>query len=179
MIAPSWFEELLQREFKGELRIRWSNFRREWHIEQRVGRATSLPSFGDPDRALRAREGYAFHVAIQPGLTRPCPDCRWPMEVGELRFMEARCGYCGYVGKSGRRTLAFFPLNEKLIEHLKRNDPTRDYLYKHLQELDLHNQRVEAQREAANQEERYDALTDVALSQIPSVGYTGKEIYGS
>ena len=174
MTAPRWFEDLLEREFRGDLRIRWSERRQEWHVEQRVGRAASVPHFGDPDRWRRAAEGYAFHLAIQPRLERACPDCGWPMRVGEMRFVEASCGYCGYKGRSGKRTLAFFPLNEKLIDHLKRNDPTRDHLYKHLKELDLYNQRVEMQREAKWKDERHDILRDVALSQIPSVGYTGK-----
>src|SRR5262245_34380508 len=106
MTAPAWFEELLEREFRGELRIRWSVKRQEWHVEQRVGRASTLPHRGDPDRHRQLSDGYAFHFAVQPALRRPCPDCRFPMDVGELRFIEARCGYCGYVGKSGRKTLA-------------------------------------------------------------------------
>lgn len=175
-VVPEWFEEQLEREFRGELRLRWSEQRKEWHIEQRVGRAAlSPPKRWDPhsDRLVRARDGYHFFGAIQPRTTRTCPSCKWPIQVPELTFKEAQCGYCGYKGLSGRMVLAYFPLGWQLIDWLKKHDPTRDHMKRTLKEIDLHNERVELEKEGRAEEERQDVLTDILLDQIPTFGYTG------
>ena len=38
---PESFAERLDAAFKGRLRIRWSDARKEYHLEQKVGRALS------------------------------------------------------------------------------------------------------------------------------------------
>lgn len=173
---PNWFEEALEREFRGRFRIRWSKFRREWHIEQRAGRAMhDLPrQVGvDTDRYLRARDGYTFFAAVQPRDTRPCPECHFPMAVPHLAFRESRCDYCGYKGKSGRLVLAYFPLGEKLLQHLRSKLPHHNENV--LKEIDLHNERLELGMERNYNAVRQDLLRDgMAATHFATAGLPAK-----
>lgn len=174
---PAWFEEALEREFQGRLRIRWSQQRNEWHIEEKVGRGVfDAPKNGkDSDRWMRARDGYRFFAAVQPGTKRACPECRIAMNVPECEFREVQCDYCGFRGLSGRLVLAHFPLGEKLLQHLRKHDPTRDRITKNIKEIDLHNERLQLGMDRANEFERQEGLREWAYSQFPVAGLPAKQ----
>lgn len=174
---PTWFEEALEREFQGRLRLRWSKRRKEWHLEERVGRGIFAPPRRvepDDDRVIRARDGYSFIAAIQPKDTRGCPECHLPIRVPHLKFKEVRCEYCGFRGLSGRLVLAYFPFSHALLEHIRKHDPLRDRTQQNVKEVDLHNQRLELGLDRdftnARQDLLYEGLeaTHFAAAGFPS-----------
>lgn len=173
---PQWFEEALEAQFDGDLRIRWSDQRKEWHIEQRVGRAMLAPGpVGQDDRLIRARDGYSFFGAVQAIPRRPCETCGFPIEAPHLRWAEVRCAYCASQGESGRQILAYFPLGHALLQHLRKHDPTKDRIKTNIREIDLHNRRRDIAQERAASGESQDYLTDwVTTEHFPVAGLPGK-----
>ena len=175
---PEWFEEALEREFQGRLRLRWSARRKEWHIEEQVGRGIfDVPKVVDPydDRTIRARDGYRFVAAVQPKPSRPCPQCHLALDVPELAFREVRCAYCGFKGLSGRMVLAYFPLGEKLLEHMRRHDPLKGRTQQNVKEVDLHNERRTLGLERDNAAQRQDVLMeDLLATHFPTAGLPAK-----
>lgn len=174
---PTWFEEALEREFQGRLRVRWSSKRKEWHIEERVGRGVFDPprNAADTDRVERAKDGYRFFAAVQPKPWRACPECHLKMTVPVQEFKEVRCEYCGYKGLSGRLVLAYFPLGHALLEHLRKHDPLRDRTNQNLKELDLHNERVALGMERDYTGKRQDILYEgVEATHFASAGFPSK-----
>src|SRR5512133_3739880 len=94
--APGGFARRLREEFRGRLRVRWSTQRREWQIEQKVGRA-ALPTRRideSDDRSIRARDGYALVCAVRDGDRMPCPTCGETLRVPILTFAETICPVC-------------------------------------------------------------------------------------
>jgi DNA-directed RNA polymerase subunit RPC12/RpoP len=175
---PTWFEEALEREFQGLLRIRWSEKRREWHIEQKVGRGIFTPPKAvevEDDRWIRARDGYAFFAAVQSTPHRRCPECHLMMDVPQCAFREVRCDYCGFKGLSGRLVLAYFPLGEKLLEHLRKHDPYRDRIRKNVAEADRQNQLRDIREDHAATNSRQDFLYEgLEATHFASAGFPGK-----
>lgn len=173
---PTWFEEALEREFRGRFRIRWSGKRKEWHLEQRVGRAVwDAPRVVDPndDRTIRARDGYAFFAAVQPVPIRPCPVCHLSIPVPYCTFREVRCEYCGYKGLSGRLVLAYFPLGEPLLQHLR--STKLEYTDQNIKALDLHNERLELGLERTAANKRQDALYEsMEATSFATAGFPSK-----
>lgn len=180
MDAPKNFRDRLEQAFQGRLRIRYSDRERAWHIEQQVGRAVVAPIAIEADRddLIRARDGYHFVMSIREGTRMPCPVCHYELEVPAFDTADIRCGYCALKGRQTRVVAGFFPLNDFLIDHLRKIDPLRG-----------------AQRELAEQADRANALrlkaaeadlSDTVISAasddyrrlvgIPMTGYTGKEL---
>jgi len=180
MDAPVRFVERLKSLFDNRLRVRWSNAREEWHIEQQIARGhlTNMPVRDDDDELIRARDGYAFVLAIRSGDRMPCPVCGAPLKVPVLRFGEATCGFCQLRGKDGRYPAGMFPLDgDMVLDHLKKLDPMRGYRDGLAEMLDARNAALEAARERdfsdtiqAATLENYNKMVG-----IPQWGYTGKE----
>lgn len=144
--VPAAFQAALTREFGDRLRIRWSLAKHEFHIEQRVGRAALAPFRIDErdDRFIRARDGYAFVMAVKAGTRVPCPTCGLDCRVPELHTGEIVCRYCESVrNQRGRQFGGYWPLSDILIDHLKRIDPYRDGHLKAVREQDLSRARHE------------------------------------
>lgn len=186
MRAPDQFLARLREEFRDRLRIRWADTQGEWHLEQKVGRGIfdpPLPShkIAPHQRELqyekreRARDGYAFVMAIRPGDRMPCPACGLTMHVPVMELTEAKCGWCLEHGRDTRLMACYFPLGEVLIDHLKKIDPERDGIRRQRDEADLANARKLAREERAADSELRDSLFDAAVDQIPKWGYTGRE----
>lgn len=174
---PTWFEEALEREFQGRFRIRWSERKREWHFEERVGRAVYDPPKheGETDRWVRARDGYRFMFAIQPAPWRGCPNCHLTVDVPVCKFKEVRCDYCGFRGVGQRYVLAYFPLGEKLLEHIRAHDPVRDMTKRRVKEVDLHNERHQLGMERHSTNVRQDYLYEgMEATSFASAGFPSK-----
>lgn len=180
MRAPEDFQRRLEREFGGRLRIRWSVKRGEFHIEQKVGRASLPPTFVSEadDETIRAKDGYGFVMAIRPGTRMPCPGCSTTLDVPAMRTGEVRCTFCRVKGLDGRYAAAYFPLEgDALIQHLRRIDPLNTWRDALAAEADAINRRITASkdRDLSNYNEAVAKDWFNRLVGIPQVGYTGKE----
>lgn len=178
---PADFEQRLRHEFQDRLRIRWSKAKHEYHIEEKVGRA-AYPPFRISeidDRFIRARDGYAFVMAVKAGNHTDCRQCGLRCSVPELKTGEIVCSYCESVkSRRGREFGGYWPLDsgEALIQYLKKLDPLRDGHIKSVMEGDLAQERAEMGRkrsvrnhiEAATYDDKYQ------IFGTPFVGYTGR-----
>jgi hypothetical protein len=129
------FARRLRDEFGGRYRMRWSVKRNEWHLEQQVGVGAADPPFrvdeGD-DSLIRAKEGFAFVMAIRTGTRMPCPtefgpkwdrqECGFEMKVPIMETREAVCEKCRAEGRDGRHAVAYYPLSDALIQHIRHID---------------------------------------------------------
>lgn len=178
MEAPSEFCKRLERQHQGRLRIRWSSKAGEYHLEEKVGRA-SLPPIRieeGRDDLIRARDGYAFVLAVRPGDRMPCPRCRATLKVPVFEVGEVRCSTCS--AREDRNVAykaAYWPLGESLLEYLRKIDPLTGGIERVVGEADAYNRKREAtqQRDLKNLGE--SAILDdySQLMGIPMVGYTG------
>ena len=174
MTPPRSFVDSLKKQLP-HLRVRWSRQADMWHIEQKVARSVQLPLYVSEwdDRAIRARDGYAFVVAITNGDRVGCPRCRAEVHVPVLRMQQAICPRC-----RAAFAAAYYPLADALLEHLRYTDPYRGGSERQIHEIDVHNERREyrKRRDAMNEAGAVAADLFPQLHQIPQVGYTGKEL---
>lgn len=133
------FEIEFERELHGRFRLRWSDKRHEYHVEQRLGPSNPHippPIYRTPegtdsydtfsDEWIRARDGYMFTMAIRPGTKMPCPVCGADVDVPQMVTAESHCPMCRKMGRDGRYVAAYYPLNHVLIEHVRSLDPYTD-----------------------------------------------------
>lgn len=180
MEAPQRFTERLHSLFEGRLRIRWSSKRHEWHLEYKVapGRILNFPTQSNDDAMIRARDGYAFIIAVRTGDRMPCPRCGCTMAVPMFELAETKCDYCVLQGRDGRYPASYFPLDgDMLLNYLTRLDPQRTWRDGLAKKTDENNRRMELTRERAweNQVNAQAREHATELFNIQSVGYTGKE----
>lgn len=180
MDIPLWFASALQAEFQDRLRIRWSVQRSAFHIEQRVGRPTAVPREQDEhdDRTVRARAGFDLFCEVARGDRLPCPECGQLLKLTPFAFVEATCARCRDRQREGRWGVGFFPLNDSLLQYLRRCDTT---LIDHrvlLRNLDEENARLEETREGDYTYQRQDILKEgIIHEQIPKVGWTTHTVF--
>lgn len=180
MDAPSSFVEQLERVFNGRLRIRWSAKNQEFHIEQKVGRGFALAPVAideGRDDLICARDGYFHVMAIKAGDRMPCPSCNYKLTVPVMDTADMKCPYCALMGRTTRVVAGYWPLNERLIEHLRKIDPLRGAQQELAEEADRYNRAL-----IKSAENTYsDVVTSKAsddynrLVGIPQVGFTGRE----
>lgn len=140
--VPSSVAERVQREFNGRLRIRFSDKKRAFQVEARTHRGLSdipLPENVPSDVAAklkavfyddlqRARDGYSLVMEVQPGDRMPCPNCHMELKVPHRKTAEVNCEYCRVMGRDGRTTAGYWPLDsESFFERLRYLDPQRGY----------------------------------------------------
>lgn len=182
MTVPEHFEQKLEREFRGRLRIRWSHERHEFQIEQRVRRSLA-PGWTKKHRAwddtsddyIRHRDGYVLLVAIRVGTKMPCPRCQTELDVPFNETKNIICAYCKLQGKSPHIAAMHVPLNDTLIDYLKRLDPENPISERLNEDNDRQNAALVAamEQDATNAavsgfEERYRRIVG-----IPQVGLSG------
>jgi hypothetical protein len=135
-----------------------------------------VDSYDDP--AIRARDGYAFIMAVRQGDRMPCPKCGYTIRVPKFEMAETSCDYCKMLGRDGRYTACYFPLEgDSLIQHLSKLDPLKTWRDGLAQRADAHNAQLLASRER-DCLNKLEAATKENFNQlvgIQSVGYTGKE----
>lgn len=175
--APNGFVERLRKEFP-DLRIRWSQRRRSWQIEQQVGRGALSPSAYSRlnDQLIRAKDGYWLVCEVQSGDRMQCPKCgNGPLRVPQLHFAEIRCNACMSQGYDGRYMAGYFPLGNALLEHLRETDPRRGAIQRMAKQADLANQKL-LESQIRQRNNAIEAITKEEFNQlfgIQSVGYTG------
>jgi hypothetical protein len=174
MEAPQEFVRRLHEESGGDLRIRWSNKRDEWHIEQKVARATLVdcPVSEDDDELIRARDGSVFVLAVRTGDRMPCPLCGIELHVPTHQFGEVRCEYCRMMRRDGRYVAGHFPLGDALLQHLRRLDPKRGWRDGEKERLDARNKRLQAVRER-DYSNHIEATTKENFRDLFSIGQWG------
>lgn len=175
MQAPSSFVNRLKEEFP-LLRIRWSDKRSAWQIEQQIGRGCLPPLHISPydDDLIRAKDGYWKVCEVRPGTRMPCPTCNATLPVPELKFKEVKCANCVANGRDGREVAGYFPLGEALLVYLRRMDPLRGGIERNAKEVDEHNKKLMASRERDLSNTVETIKDDYGyIAGIPKVGYTG------
>lgn len=178
MQIPESFAARLDQTFDGRLRLRWSQSRHEYQLEQKVSRAlASFPVSDHDDDSIRLRDGYLYILSIRPGTKMPCPACHLDLDVPVREIREVVCPFCKLKGTPTRVTAGYFPLDDILIETLKRLDPMRGASKQLRSAVDRHNEQMMAAKRQHVIETSLDAANDDfnRIAGIPSVGYTGKE----
>lgn len=178
------FEREFFKAFDGRFRIRWSDMKQEYHIEQKVRRGLEIePAKNEKtgildtysDEYIRARDGYFYVMAIRAGDKMPCPICGLTVPVPQLHTAESHCEYCKVMGRDGRYIAAYYPLNNVLIEHIKTLDPHTDGPVQSRKRI----RAAQLKFEAEKQSKALDAADDMIKfnnNQVMNVPMTG---YGS
>jgi|GEM_PF-1751416 len=185
MTLTADFARRIQREFDGRLRIRWSNKRREWQVEQRVSRSQVADAHvsDNDDPAIRARDGYVYVMSIRDGDRMPCPagdGTTLKVPVGHTG--EVTCPECKRWGRTGRYAAAYFPLEgDSLIQYLRRLDPLLGWNRGITKDINAQERAVyeSQQRKVSNAIEAGTLENWKRLAQIPQWGYTGKVLHGT
>lgn len=180
--VPAAFTARLNQEFDGRLRLRWSNARQEFQLEQRVrrGLVDSFVRDTHDDTGIRRRDGYLYILSIRPGTRMPCPRCGLELKVPVREIRELSCLYCKMQGREHHVPAGYFPLDDTLIDYLKQIDPERGASRRLRQQVERTNAGVQTAQEQAVMGHTTDAASDDfnRIAGIPSVGYTGKEFRG-
>lgn len=176
MNAPQAFQERLEREFRGRLRIRFSRKEQEWQIEQKVGRATLPDTYISlyNDDAIRAADGYLHVMSVRQGDRMPCPTCRYELKVPVFATVDVACPYCESRGRTTRIVAGYYPLEgDALIQHLRRLDPERGASVELARDADRRNDARLASMERDALEASYGVSQDFnRLFGIQQTGYT-------
>lgn len=177
--VPDAFARRMKDEFGSRLRIRWSERRREFHIEQQIGRgeviAPPRKAGTYSDEWIAAKDGYARVMTIRVGDRMPCSNCNATLKVPVLKTGRVTCHRC-----NRGMVAAHFPLEgDALIQHLRSIDPLSNPEVERqtLQALRQHEAATErsAERELSTYSEAMWKDNFTRLFGIQSVGYTGKE----
>ena len=178
--APRWVVRRLQTEFGGRLRLRWSNRRQAWFIEQRLApgqiltppRRTDGPWDTENDRYIQARDGYGEVLRITAGDRMQCERCFLPVKVPVLEFGEARCEHCIARGVDARYRASYWPIDsEAILQHLRRLDPERGRVLDYIKDLDAANHARSQAIDRTADNALHDGLYDAAIDQLPIFGY--------
>lgn len=155
---PQDFVNKLEAEFPG-YRIRWSQKRHLWQLEQRCGRSAlpgTYPEDKFDDGTIRAAEGYWLILEVSPRPYTKCPECGFHFDLPELQIKEAKCDYCISRDLDARWMLGYFPLGEALLNQLRKTDPKRDGIRKLSARVDAKNKaRLKAIKAAADDTMEY------------------------
>lgn len=146
---PESFVEKLEREFRGRLRIRWSQERHEWQIEQRIRRGlfpgvkpTKRGWDESSDRYIRHRDGVVHVLSVRTGTTMDCPRCRTEMKVPFMETHFVHCPLCKLRGFTNAWAVVHFPLGDSLIDYLKKIDPENPISERLAADLDRQNEKL-------------------------------------
>lgn len=183
MYTVEEFNSLLDEVFSGRLRLRQSAVREDLlFVEERVGRAvlTGLVDIRPKNRRqfeqryddlIRTADGYVKVMDVTRGDRKPCPrpGCTEVLRMPFCETAEVMCR-CGASVIGG-----FYPIGTLLLDYLKKIDPLTDGHYRAVREADEAKRRVDKSDARASDGYLGDILFDEAISQLPKVGYTGKE----
>ena len=193
MHIPEDFTERLERQFRGRYRIRWSDTRNEYLIEQKVRRGVA-EGFVDvglnstaqlrrhADDYIRARDGYVLTMAVKPGTRTWCHECNTQMDVPAFDTAVLVCPFCRSKGRYRAQVAGYFPLGDTLIDHLKMIDVDNDGNDRVAEAVDLHNEflmfenTMRLRRHVdAGARERYNRL--VGIAQVGQTGRSGRFVH--
>jgi hypothetical protein len=183
MNAPESFIERLTSEFRGRLRLRWSHQRHAWLIEQRIRRGLfpgTRPSKRgwdeSSDKYVQHRDGVIEVLEVRTGTAMDCPKCGHGLKVPYGQTTHIQCGFCRMQGKNPHIAAAFLPLNDDLINYLKRIDPENPISERLAEDLDRQNAALAAsqERDALNQGDAKFHEDYNRIVGIPQFGYSGR-----
>jgi hypothetical protein len=123
---PKSFLEGLDRDFHGDIRVRWSPVRNRWQIERRgrdIGSSTGLDPKDRFDTWARRATGYYRILETSPGSLIECSYCAKSYSQEFLSLTAAKCPRC-----ERQELVMNWPLGPQLLEHLRKTDPERDGL---------------------------------------------------
>lgn len=129
------------------------------------------------DDLIQARDGYLGVMEITPGDRMPCPRCHYTLQVPVFETWDMRCPYCRLMGYQTRVVAGYWPLNDRLIEHLQKIDPLRGLQAEQAAAADRHNRLLlESQTNDALRpgeakfEQDYNRLVGIAQNTNPKEG---------
>lgn len=181
---PDEFASELEDMFHGRFRLRWSEKRACFMLEQKVqtGQLLAPPPI-DPDAPdhfdtysdewIRFRDGYFLTMEIRPGDRMPCPVCGLEVKVPILETRESICFNCVLQGRDGKYKAAYYPLNHLLLQHIRDIDPYFDTIHNIRKRLEARD-RERIARITREQVEKADAVVLDNKNQIednPMVGF--------
>lgn len=158
-LNPETFESAMQARLGRDFRLRWEPRAEVFCIEQKSAHGTyeNPTDYSDPAYE-RVRDGYSLVMEIAPRPWVKCVECTGIIPLPELRFAEVRCPWCAYKGEKEIHFTGYFPLSDRLLEHLDRLSPKR--VLDAARERDKRN--YEAKRTAARD---YDNRSEAILSE--------------
>ncbi len=177
-IPPEQFVRDLERNFHGRMRIRWSNQKHEWVIEEKVARGLLPDEYtaADNDNAIRLRDGYGLVCSVKTGDRMPCPRCKLELKVPVHEFAEVRCPFCAHQGRSESIVAGYFDLNDRLIQHLRRISAEytwRDEILDEVKTSEIKQQESQ-ERDLDNIGEAVASEGYNRMNEVLQVGYTSK-----
>lgn len=140
---PDTFEDALQQRLGSDYRLRWSDSRHVWMIEQRAGREEDIPSDAlirsdlndvererrlreTRDQMIRLRDGFTLVMEFNPTTQVDCPQCHFPITLPTLKIAQVRCETCELLGYDRQFVQGgWFPLCDSLIATLERTSLKR------------------------------------------------------
>ncbi len=178
--VPQGFQERLEQEFGGKIRIRWSDKWGEWNVEQKVRRGLAGGSLdGDrySDDTIREKDGYVWVMSFKQGTRFDCPKCGLELKAPSRTTEMVSCRHCKAKGYEHRWNASHWPMDETLIDHLKGLERGIDDVPEKLRQAQAALQKQMLRNvldpTLAGFEDRFNKLAG-----IYSVGYTGKEFTG-
>lgn len=187
MYIPEEFVERLEREFGQKYRIRWSDARNEYHIEQKVrrGLAEGFANVNPKNRRqwrarhddlVRVRDGYVLTMAVKPGNFTHCSECNSKIPVPSYDTAVIQCEFCKMKGRARYEIAGYFPINDALLYHLKKIDAHSGGTERVREAVDRGNRMLEREQSGnlrrpieAAVRERFNRLVG-----IPQFGYAGR-----
>src|SRR5690606_32131156 len=139
----SEFQRALKREFHDDIRIRWSYPRQAYLIETKAGRGVwdapvATQPYRQQDEAIALRDGYKFFMEVRLGTRTTCLGCDLEGTIPAFKPVQFVCPRCGYI-----QAVAFFPLGDTLLDHLRMLNPKGTYRDRVIAELDRENRKRE------------------------------------
>ena len=126
-LRPETFENDLTHRLGPDYRLRWSDKKETYCIEQRLARPPAdIPmALRGTDLWIRHRDRYALVCEVSPSPWMRCSKCRTRLRVPDLKWAEVKCPTC-YASRTLNNTqyfVAYFPLCERLLQHLESTSP--------------------------------------------------------
>lgn len=129
-MTPERFERDLNSRmgtpFDTAYRVRESPDHQAYLVEVRVGRGTYETPLGEGDeRYARVRDGYALVLRTLKYPYFRCGECNMTLQAPTMLFGEVTCPHCPRQDSRSIYFVGYFPLCDRLLDHLERTHPKR------------------------------------------------------
>jgi hypothetical protein len=114
-------------------------------VEQKVSHAIEVPPEGDDFITSRVRDGYGLVMEFSARPFKICEECGSKVPLPVLEIAEVGCDFCNTASRINTHDkklwfTGYFPLCDKLIEHLERTAPKRNGAW--IAEMEAQNRRA-------------------------------------
>lgn len=176
-LSVATFEDQLFRRLGREYRLRWSSRKETFAIEQKVDQPkmsiNPIIRKKNPEQFERLRDGYVLVCEVAPAPTMRCNRCGERLEVPALEWKEVKCSAC-YAHRERANTqfyVAYFPLCERLLQHLESTSPKRGYAW--VKDMLEGNAKVKATQQRDWENHTEAGLKDYmnVIADNPVIGY--------